>query len=82
MAAPFPEVMDTSGSCLTHYATRQNVTGLNPVEIIAFFNLPNPSSCIMALELTQLLIEMSTRSKADNPTTIYKPIVLKVWDPL
>jgi hypothetical protein len=50
-----------------------------------FFNLPNPSSRIMALESTQPLTEMSTRNfpggkkrperKADNLAAIYKPNV-------
>jgi hypothetical protein len=29
---------------------------------VDFFNLPNPSSCIMALRLTQPLTETSTRN--------------------
>jgi hypothetical protein len=50
-----------------------------------FFNLPNPSSRTMALELTQPLIEMSTGNilggkgrptrKADNLAAICEPIV-------
>jgi hypothetical protein len=50
-----------------------------------FFNVPNASSCTMALGLTQPLTEMSTRSlprgkwrltrKADNLTTICEPTV-------
>jgi hypothetical protein len=50
-----------------------------------FFNLPNLSSCTMALGSTQPLTEMSTRNipggkgrparKADNLTAIYEPIV-------
>jgi hypothetical protein len=34
--------------------------GSSPDKVIEFFNLPNPSSCTMALEFTQLLTEMST----------------------
>jgi hypothetical protein len=34
--------------------------GSIPNEVVGFFNLPNPSSCTMALELTQPLTEMST----------------------
>jgi hypothetical protein len=58
--------------------------GLNPNEVIGFFNLPNPSSHIMALELTQPLTEMSTKEssiflgdkaqpvhKADNLNAIF-----------
>jgi hypothetical protein len=50
-----------------------------------FFNLPNSSSCTMALWSTQPLTEMSTRNcpwrkgrpagKADNLTAICEPIV-------
>jgi hypothetical protein len=50
-----------------------------------FFNLPNPSSRIMAVRSTQPLTEMSTRNfaggkgrparKADRLTTICEPIV-------
>jgi hypothetical protein len=49
-----------------------------------FFNVPNPSSCTMALESTQPLTEMSTRNfhggkerpahKADNFTAMCEPI--------
>jgi hypothetical protein len=59
--------------------------GSIPDEIIEIFSWPNPSSCIMALVLTQPLIEMSTRNlpggkgvlvhKADNLTAICEPIV-------
>jgi hypothetical protein len=54
---------------------------------IFFFNLPNPSSCTMALGSTQPLTEMSTRNlpggvkgsqpahKADNLTAICEPTV-------
>jgi hypothetical protein len=52
----------------------------------SFFNLATPSSCTMALGLTQPLKEMSTRNlpwggrgwqahKADNITAICEPIV-------
>jgi hypothetical protein len=47
-----------------------------------FYNLPNPSGCTMALELTQPLAEISTRNlprgngravcKADNLAAIYE----------
>jgi hypothetical protein len=46
---------------LRHYATIRKVAGSSPYEVNAFFNLPNPLSRIMALALTQPLIEMSTR---------------------
>jgi hypothetical protein len=56
-----------------------------------FFNLPNPSSRIMALGSTQPLTEMSTRNipggegrlarKADNLTAICEPTVYKMWEP-
>jgi hypothetical protein len=45
---------------LRHYATRREVAGLIPNEIIGFFNLPNRSSRTMALGSTQPLTEMST----------------------
>jgi hypothetical protein len=50
--------------------------GSSPYEVTGFFNLPNPSSRTMPLELNQPLTEMSTRNfpggkdrpvcKADN----------------
>jgi hypothetical protein len=53
-----------------------------PYEVDFFFNLPNPSSRIMALGSTQPLTEISTRNipggkarKADNFTAICEPIV-------
>jgi hypothetical protein len=62
----------------------------SPVRIpdeVDFFNLPNPSSRIMALGSTQPLTEMSTRKlpvgkklparRADNLAAIYKPNVWK-----
>jgi hypothetical protein len=52
---------------------------------VDFFNLPNPSSRIVALGSTQPLTEMSTRNlpggkkrparRADNLAAIYEPIV-------
>jgi hypothetical protein len=67
-----------------HYATTREVAGSIPDEIIGFFNLRNPSSCTVALGLTQPLTEMSTRNipgskwqparKADL-TAICEPIV-------
>jgi hypothetical protein len=54
--------------------------GSIPEEVIACFNLPNPSSRTIALRLTQLLTEMGTRNlsagkgrpmrKADNLTAM------------
>jgi hypothetical protein len=54
-------------------------------EVVAFLDLPNPSSRNMALYSTQPLTEMSTRNlpgdkgwparEADNLTAIYEPIV-------
>jgi hypothetical protein len=54
------------------------VAGSIPDEVDFFFNLPNPSSRTIALGLTQLLTEMSTKNppggkrrparKADNLT--------------
>jgi hypothetical protein len=59
--------------------------GSIPDEGTGFFNWPNPSSSIMALGLTQPLIEMSIKNrpggegqpvhKADNFTTIFEPTV-------
>jgi hypothetical protein len=42
--------------------TSQKVEGSILDMIIGFLNLPNPSSHNMALEFTQLLIEMSIRN--------------------
>jgi hypothetical protein len=54
---------------------------------VDFFNLPNPSSCTMALGSTQPLTEMSTRNlpggkkrpvrRANNLAAIYEPNVWK-----
>jgi hypothetical protein len=46
---------------LRHYAISHKVTASTPDEIIGMFNVPNTSSRSMALGLTQLLSEMSTR---------------------
>jgi hypothetical protein len=40
----------------------RKVAGSSPDEVIGFFNLPNPSSCTMALGSTQPLTDMSTRN--------------------
>jgi hypothetical protein len=46
---------------LRHYVVSWKLADSIPGEVIDFlFNLPNPSSCTMALGLTQLLTEMST----------------------
>jgi hypothetical protein len=45
---------------LRHYVTTWKVVGSSP-GLGGFFNLPNPSSCTMALGLTQPLTETSTR---------------------
>jgi hypothetical protein len=63
-------------------------TGRLPVRIpgeVGFFNLPNPSSCTMALGSTQPLTKMSTRNlpggkkwpvrRADNLAAVYVPNV-------
>jgi hypothetical protein len=73
------------------YATSRKVAGSNLNEVIGFFNLPNPSSNIMALGSTQPLTEKRTRNlpegkgrparKADNLTAICEPTVLKMWEP-
>jgi hypothetical protein len=47
---------------MTQYATSRKVTGLLPDEVAEFFNLPKPSSRIMALGLPQPLKEMSSRT--------------------
>jgi hypothetical protein len=65
-------------------ATSRKVAGSISYDV-DFFNLPKPSSRIMSLGSTQLLIEMSTRNfpggkgrparKADNLTAICEPTV-------
>jgi hypothetical protein len=70
-------------SLLRHYATSQTVAGSIRDVIGFFFNLPKPSSRIMALGSTQPLTEMSTRNlpgdkegpvrKADNLAAICEP---------
>jgi hypothetical protein len=49
-------------SWLRYYDTRRKVAGSCPDEVISFFNLPNPTSRIMALGSTQPLTEMCTRN--------------------
>jgi hypothetical protein len=64
--------------------------GRSPVRVpdeVDFFNLPNPSSHIMALGSTQPLTEMSTRNlpgakkrparRADNLAAVYEPTVYR-----
>jgi hypothetical protein len=46
---------------LRQYATSQKVMS-SILNVIGFFNFPNPSSCTKALGLTQPLTEMSTRN--------------------
>jgi hypothetical protein len=70
---------------LRHYATSRKVEVSIHDEVIAFLNLPNPSSRTMALGLTQPLTEMSTKNlpegkglparKADNLISICESIV-------
>ena len=45
-----------------HYATSRKVAGSIPDGVIGMFQCHNPSGRTMALELTQPLIEMSTRN--------------------
>jgi hypothetical protein len=68
-----------------YYATSRKFAGSFPGEVIRFFNLPNHSSCTMALGSTRPLTEMSTRNlpgdkrrsarKAGNRTASCEPIV-------
>jgi hypothetical protein len=44
------------------HATRWKVAGSFPLEVIGFFNLPNPSGSTMFMELTQSLMEVRTRN--------------------
>jgi hypothetical protein len=76
---------------LWHYAINRKVVSSNPAEAVGFyFNLPNFSSRIIALGLTQPLRKMSARNlssigggggiklgrrKADNFTAISEPII-------
>jgi hypothetical protein len=72
-------------SWFTRYATSRKVAGSIPDGVAEFFNLPNPSSSVMVLGLTQPLKEMSISNlprdkgrparKPDNLTVIYEPIV-------
>jgi hypothetical protein len=72
-------------SWLRHCATSRKVACSIHDEAIGFFNLPNLSSCTMALGSTRPLTEMSTRNlpggkgrpvrKADDLTAISEPIV-------
>jgi hypothetical protein len=60
-----------------------------PMRPLDFFNLPNPSSCTVALGSTQPLIEMSIRNLPEGVnsgrsirlTAICWPIDQKMWDP-
>jgi hypothetical protein len=49
------------GMRLRHYATKWKVVVSIPDEVIGFFNLPNCSSCNMALGSTEPLTEMNTK---------------------
>jgi hypothetical protein len=49
-------------SRMTQYATSRKVTGSLPDEVAEFFNLPKPSSRIIALGLPQPLKEKSSRA--------------------
>jgi hypothetical protein len=66
--------------------------GLILVEVIGFLSCPNPTSCTMALGLTQPLTELSTGNfpwgegqlapKADSLTAISEPrLSKKMWEP-
>jgi hypothetical protein len=60
-----------------HYGTNRKVAG-SILDVIGFFNWPNPSSRTMALGSTQPLAEMSKGRpalKAYNLTAICEPIV-------
>jgi hypothetical protein len=77
--------MEVCGSVVTLGTTVEAGRLRIRVPVIGFFNLPNPSSRIMALGSTQPLTEMSTRNilggkgrlarKAPNITAICEPIV-------
>jgi hypothetical protein len=77
-------LLNVKVSICGHYTTSQKVAG-SILDVIGFFNLPNPSSRTMALGSTQPLTEISTRNLpgskgrpergADNLTTICEPIV-------
>jgi hypothetical protein len=47
---------------LRYYATSRKVAGSIPIEVIVFFNRPNPSRRFVVLGSTQPLTEMSTRN--------------------
>jgi hypothetical protein len=76
-------------SWFRYSATSRKVAGSIPDEDMDFFNLPSPSSRIIALRSTQPLTEMSTRNlpggkgrpalKADNLTAICEQIVY-MWE--
>jgi hypothetical protein len=63
---------------------KSNIWVRFPMITLKFFNLHNPSSRILAMDLIQLLTEMSTRNlsggkvrparKANNITAIYEKI--------
>jgi hypothetical protein len=53
-------------SWLRHYDTSRKVAGSILNEVIGFFIWPNPSSCTMIVESTQLLTEISTRNFPGN----------------
>jgi hypothetical protein len=49
-------------SWLRHYATSRKVACSFPNEVNGFFNSPNPTSCTMAMGLTQPLTKLSIRT--------------------
>jgi hypothetical protein len=59
---------------------------LFPMSSLDFLNLPNPSSCTMALESTQSLTEMSTwklpgdKGRPERKADLIEPIVQIKWE--
>jgi hypothetical protein len=72
-------------SIVSSPAIRMRGSSYGSMNVIGFFNWPNPSSRTMSLGSTQSLTEMSTSNRpggkgrpareANNPTAICEPIV-------
>ena len=66
-----------------HYATSQKVAGSIPEGVIGIFHWLNPSSCTIALGLTQPVTGMSKGSQCAGLTTL-PPLCadcLEIWEP-
>jgi hypothetical protein len=69
---------------LSRHATSLKAAVSNPDEIIVFFvfNLPNPSSRTMALNLTQSLTETSTKNLPGSKALSARKTGIAIGEPI